>query len=209
MSDTGSIVGVVLAGGAGQRIGGDKAWRRLAGRPLIQHVIGRIRGQVGALGVNGPTDDPRLAALGLPVLPDALPGIGPLGGLLAAINAAPVHLPTCRAVLVVPVDCPFLPDDLVRRLADGMAAAGAALAYAVSEGKAHPTISLWSPRLATDLADLVQRQGIRRAGEVVQRLGGVPVPFECTPIDPFFNVNSPDDLARAEDMHKAFAPHPF
>ncbi len=205
MIDTGSILGVVLAGGAGRRIGGDKAWRRLAGRPLIQHVIDRIRGQVGALGVNGPTDDSRLAALGLPVLPDTVPEVGPLGGLLAALSAARALLPACRAVLVVPVDCPFLPSDLAWRLADGMAAADAALAYAISGERAHPTVGLWSPGLASTLADLVQKTGIHRAGEAVRRLGGVPVPFERTPVDPFFNVNSPDDLAHAEAMYSALA----
>jgi molybdopterin-guanine dinucleotide biosynthesis protein A len=198
----------VLAGGAGRRIGGDKAWRRLADGPLIRHAIDRVRGQVGTLVVNGPPDDARLAALGLPVLPDTAPEIGPLGGISAALNAAPTLLSGCRAVLVVPVDCPFLPADLVRRLATGMATSRATLAYAVSGGKAHPTVSLWLPTLATNLAGLVQGQGIRRAGEAVRRLGGVAVPFAHTPFDPFFNANSAEDLARAEKLHRALAPRP-
>lgn len=203
MSTAEAVLGVVLAGGAGRRIGGGKAWRRLAGRPLIQHAIDRIGPQVGALALSGSADDPKLAALGLPLLADTIPKIGPLAGISAALNSATALLPGCRAVLIVPVDCPFLPDDLAGRLADRMAAAGATLAYAVSGERAHPAVSLWSPTLATGLAGLVREEGIHRAGEAVRRLGGVPVPFECTPVDPFFNVNGPDDLARAEAMHEA------
>jgi molybdopterin-guanine dinucleotide biosynthesis protein A len=205
MSAAKAVLGVVLAGGAGRRIGGGKAWRRFAGRPLIQHTIDRIGPQVGALALSGSADDPRLAVLGLPLLADTIAEIGPLGGILAALNSATALLPGCRAVLIVPVDCPFLPDELVRRLADGMAAAGAMLAYAVSGERAHPTVGLWSPVLAAGLAGLVREEGIYRVGAAVRRLGGVPVPFEQAPVDPFFNVNSPDDLARAEAMHEALA----
>jgi molybdopterin-guanine dinucleotide biosynthesis protein A len=206
MIEPGPILGVVLAGGAGRRIGGGKAWRNLAGHPLIGHVIDRIAPQVAAMAISGPADDAKLASIGLTVLADAIPGAGPLGGIVAALEAAPAILPKCWAVLIAPGDCPFLPGDLVPRLACDVAA-GAPLTHAVSNGQRHPTVSLWSPALAPALAHLVRTNGIRRVGEAVRCLGGVAVSFDAQPFDRFFNVNSADDLAQAEAMHRVLASH--
>jgi CTP:molybdopterin cytidylyltransferase MocA len=121
----GDIPAVILASGEGTRIGGRKAHVRLGGRRLVSHVIDRLAPQAGPLALDaGPDAD--LGGFGLPVLPDAVPGLGPLGGILAAMRWAE-GLGAGR-VLTVAVDMPFMPRDLVRRLTGAAERA----AYAVS-----------------------------------------------------------------------------
>jgi molybdopterin-guanine dinucleotide biosynthesis protein A len=175
--------GVILAGGAGRRIGGRKALVPLGGRPLISHVIDRIGPQVCGLGLNAEAE-PDLDAFGLPTVPDILPASGPLGGILTAMDWAR-SLGAAR-VLTVAVDTPFLPADLVERLM----ATDAPAAYAVTDRR--------PPR---DHGDLVRRmrdglQETRRQrrskGPRLDRgsIGAMPVMFEDA--DAFLNINTPE-----------------
>lgn len=185
----GDIPAVILAGGEGTRIGGRKAHVRLGGRPLVSHVIDRLAPQAGPLALNaGPDAD--LGGFGLPALPDAVPGLGPLGGILAAMRWAE-GLGAGR-VLTVAVDTPFLPRDLVRRLAG----AGARAAYAVTPGGPHATTGLWSVEFAPGLAGALDG-GARKVRDWTGAVGAVGVSFEDEAA--FFNVNTPEDLAAAEE----------
>lgn len=178
---------MVLAGGAGRRIGGDKAFVTLAGRPLLAHVLDRIGPQAGALAING--QDAGLEAFGLPVLADARPGLGPLGGMFTAMRWA-AGLGAAQ-VLTVAVDTPFLPRDVMARLRG----AGARAAVAVTEDGAHATTGLWSVDLAEPLAEALDR-GTRKVRDWTGEIGAVPVRFDDP--DAFLNVNTPEDLRRAE-----------
>jgi molybdenum cofactor guanylyltransferase len=192
---TGAIPCVILAGGAGRRIGGGKALTLLAGRPLVAHVAERLAPQCVALAVNAPDPTP-FRTLGLPVIPDAMPDQGPLGGILAALDWAAA----CGAaqVLTGAVDTPFLPHDLVERLAG----AGAPAALAETEEGLHPTTGLWSVALRDGLRTAMAG-GTRKVRLWAESVGAVPVRFDDA--EAFFNVNTPDDLARAEAMIAARA----
>ena len=189
-----SIPGVILAGGRSRRMGGgDKCLLPLAGRAVLDHVIERIRPQVGALALNANGDAARFAAFGLPVVADdAADFAGPLAGILAALDWASATLPGASAVLTVPADTPFLPRDLVARLAQ----AGAP-ALAVSAGRVHPVVGLWPLALRADLHAALREEGVRKVEDWTRRLGAAVAAFETVPVDPFFNVNTPGDLARA------------
>src|SRR5215208_5667104 len=101
--------------------GGDKSLRRLAGRPLLEHVIDRLRPQVDALVLNANGDPARFARFGLPVVPDTVPDFaGPLAGILAGLDWAADNRPDCAFVVSVATDAPFLPDELVSRLVGEM-----------------------------------------------------------------------------------------
>lgn len=176
---------VILAGGAGRRIGGDKAAVQLAGRSLLAHVRARLAPQAGALALNAAVAPAEAADL--PCLADPVPGAGPLGGLLAALDWG-AGLGVAR-VATVPVDTPFLPGDLLARLA---AVPGAA--YAETADGAHPVIGLWPVALRDDLRAAL-RAGRRRVTDWTGAVGARPVPFEDAAA--FANVNTPDDLARA------------
>lgn len=192
----GDVVAVVLAGGQARRMGGgDKGLRLLAGRPMLEHVLARIRPQVGAVALNANGDAARFAAWDLPVLPDATAGEGPLAGVLAGMRwAAGMH--PGAVLLSVPTDTPLLPPDLVARLRAARATSGAAIVCAASGGRRHPVIALWPVALAEALA-----LALAGGGRGVERFAGAhglaAVEFAATPVDPFINVNDPAGLAAA------------
>src|SRR5207245_2146601 len=143
--------------------GGDKALRLLGGRPLLDHVIERLRPQVDALVLNANGDPARFARFGLPVVPDSIGDFaGPLAGILAGLDWAAAHRPDCATIVSVATDAPFLPKDLVARLVRGMEAAGAELACAASGGQPHPVIGLWPVALREDLRRALVEEGIRK-----------------------------------------------
>jgi molybdopterin-guanine dinucleotide biosynthesis protein A len=193
----GAIAGVILAGGLSRRMGGvDKPLAGLAGKPMIGHVIARLRPQVSALAINANGDPARFAEFGLPVLPDPVGGfVGPLAGLLAALRWA--RQSNTPLVVTAPADTPFLAENLIKRLHDFIGTAE--IAVARSRGEAHPTIALWSVSLADDLAHWL-RDGTDRAVHVwIGTRNMVAVDFaDDAEGDPFFNVNTPADIELAE-----------
>ncbi len=203
IDDSGPIVGVVLAGGAGRRIGGAKAARRLAGLPLLDHVVARISPQVALLILNGLTDRDGVGH-GMANIDDAVTGgHGPLAGLLAAMDWVAETHPVCQRLLSVPVDTPFLPADLVIRLRDHWNAAGSSPVMAASAGNRHPVVGLWPVTLRHDLRHAMTVEDQRGIGAWAARHDPITVPWPTEPVDPFFNVNSPSDLVAAERMMAA------
>lgn len=195
-------VGVILAGGQATRMGGgDKGLLLLGGRSLLSRVIERTEPQVAALALNANGDLTRFSDLGLPVLPDPVAGFpGPLAGVLAGMEWAASQ--GADRVVTVAADTPFLPEDLVPQLL--LAAEGGApvvLASSVVEGREmrHPTFGLWSVSLRDALQAALDR-GERKVGLWAEQQGAALAQFRSGPVDPFFNINTPEDLARAEDQ---------
>jgi molybdopterin-guanine dinucleotide biosynthesis protein A len=199
------IVGLVLAGGQSRRMGGgDKALRLLGGVALVERVIERLRPQVQAFVLNANGDPARFAKYGLPVVADTVPDFaGPLAGVLAGLDWAAAHHPDCPLVASVATDAPFFPADLVARLAHEVDVAGADLACAASGGRTHPVFGLWPVRLREDLRRAVIEEGVRKVDQWTSRYLLVTVPFSDRPMDPFFNVNRPEDLEAAAAMLEA------
>ena len=201
------LVGLLLAGGQSRRMGGgDKALRLLEGIPLLERVIERLRPQVKALVLNANGDPLRFARFALPVAADSVPGFaGPLAGVLAGLDWAVSHRPDCPYVVSVATDAPFLPVDLVARLAEGLDEARADLACAASGGRSHPVFGLWPVRLRGDLRRAVVDHGIRKVDLWTTRHKLTTVPFADQPVDPFFNANRPEDFETAAVLLKATA----
>ena len=196
------IAGVILAGGRSARMGGgDKFLRPLGGRLLLAHVIERLRPQVAALAINANVDPARLESFGLPVIPDTLPEMGPLGGVLAALRWAQESPREYRHVATVACDTPFFPHDLVAEL---RAATDASenIVQARSGGRIHPTFALWPLSLAGKLEIFLRRQGPAS----MRAFAGGHHPATAVDFapeaghDPFFNINTPSDLEAAEQM---------
>ncbi len=200
-----NIVGLLLAGGQSRRMGGgDKTLRLLGGRSLLERVIERLRPQVATLVLNANGDPARFAAFSLPVVADSISDFaGPLAGILAGLDWTAAHRPDCPVVASVATDAPFLPEDLVSRLVQGMEMASAELACAASGGQTHPVIGLWPVRLRNDLQRALVEEGVRKVDVWTARyhLATVPFPEEVPGlgpgIDPFFNANRPEDFDRA------------
>jgi molybdopterin-guanine dinucleotide biosynthesis protein A len=193
------VAAVLLAGGLSRRMGGgDKNLRLLGGRPVLAHVIERVRPQVVALALNANGDPARFAVYGLPVVPDSVEGFaGPLAGVLAGLDWATDAAPDCRWLLSAPTDAPFLPKDLVRRLLD--AAAAADVVVAASGGRAHPVAALWAASLRDPLRAALEG-GVRKVEDFTRNWRVRTVAFPAEPVDPFFNLNRPDDLNEAERL---------
>jgi molybdopterin-guanine dinucleotide biosynthesis protein A len=189
--------------------GGDKALVQLVGRPLVAHAVSRLAPQCAALAISANGELTRFAALdlppGIPVLPDPLPdGVapfpGPLAGVLAAMDwAAGLGRP---CVVTAAVDTPFLPVDLVTRLRAAAGPDGPAVAASPdAEGRLrrHPTFGLWPVGLRHDLRATLAA-GERKLGLWADRQGARIAAFPAVAVDPFFNINTPDDLQRAEAL---------
>ncbi|MET3660027.1 molybdenum cofactor guanylyltransferase MobA [Aquamicrobium ahrensii] len=196
-----SIAGIILAGGLSSRMGGgDKPLLELNGKPVLHHIIGRISPQVGALALNANGDLDRFAAFGLPVLPDTTPGFpGPLAGVLAGlewIEAQQTH----QALVTVAGDTPFLPFDLVARLSAARSNNPQAIAIAGSGGRDHPVFGLWPAGMSAPLRSYLIGGG-RKVLDFIRSRPFVSVNFDAHDgIDPFFNINTPDDLAEARRL---------
>lgn len=183
---------VILAGGLARRMGGgDKGRLTVGGRPLIGHVIARLRPQAGPLALNANGDPARWGDLDLPVLPDTVPDHpGPLAGVLAGMDWAAGQ--GADAVLSAAADTPFLPGDLGVGLARAAGPSGLALARA--GGRPQPTFGLWPVALRDDLRAALSA-GTRKILAWTDRHGAGYADF---PEAAFFNVNTPEDLAAAE-----------
>lgn len=201
------ILGVVLAGGLARRMGGgDKTLKTVGGVPILERVITRLRPQVDALILNANGDPARFAAFGLPVVADGVPDHpGPLAGVLAALYAAAALEPACEAVVSVAADGPFLPGDLVARLCAAAHAETVPMACAASGGHTHPPIALWPVGLRHELRRALVGEGVRKIDAWTARFGCAAAEWPDAPFDPFFNANTPEDLAEAE---RILAAHP-
>jgi molybdenum cofactor guanylyltransferase len=194
------IPGVILAGGNATRMGGgDKGLRVAGGRRLIDWVIARLGPQCGPLALNANGDPGRFSDLGLPVLPDEMPDRpGPLAGVLAGLDwAAGLG---AEALVTAAADTPFLPNDLVARLEGAAGPTGLALAATTGDdGRLlrHPTFGLWPVALRDDLRAALGG-GLRKIVLWTDAHQAGTAVFPTTAYDPFFNVNTPQDIAEAE-----------
>jgi molybdopterin-guanine dinucleotide biosynthesis protein A len=196
------IAGLLLAGGQSRRMGGgDKALMNLGGETLLARIVSRVRPQVGPLLLNANGDPARFASFGLPVVPDIVEGYaGPLAGVLTGLEWTRAHAPGCAYVASFACDAPFVPRDLVAKLSAAMAHAAADMACATSGGREHPVFALWPVRLADDLRRAVVEEGVRKVDAWTARYRMARSDFPTDPIDPFFNVNAPDDMRAAESL---------
>lgn len=198
-----STAGVILAGGLARRMGGgDKAILQVASRPLLHHVIDRMAPQVAELALNANGDPARFSEFDLPVIADTVEGfVGPLGGVLAGMRWAATrghtHIATAAA------DTPFFPADLVERLTTAIEVEGQPIALAATNDpkrglSEHPTFGLWPVDLADNLEEALTIGNMRKVIVWTSRHGVARAVFDDAGSYPFFNVNTPEDLAEAE-----------
>lgn len=192
-------VGVILAGGRSTRMGGgDKCLLSLGGVPILQRVIARLQPQVRAMAINANGDPARFAQFGLPVVADSLSDHpGPLAGVLAAMDWAAER--NASHVVTVAADTPFFPNDLV--VAFQVAGDFALAATRDDTGRIwrHPTFGIWPVALREDLRAAITA-GVRKVVAWTDKHGAQEAIFTSAGGDPFFNVNTPEDLVAAEAM---------
>ena len=195
------VVGIVLAGGQARRMGGgDKCLLEIGGQSLLARAIDRLAPQVGALVINANGDESRFSSFKQTVVKDTVEGfVGPLAGVLAGMRWAQSNAPDARHILTVASDTPFFPRDLTLRLLHVTGEGELSIALASSNGRVHPVFGLWPVGLADHLEEALT-SGLRKILDWTDMHKMVEVVFETDggEIDPFFNVNRPEDLVRAE-----------
>ncbi|WP_085904280.1 molybdenum cofactor guanylyltransferase MobA [Kiloniella majae] len=201
------VAGVILAGGLARRMGGgDKGLKSLAGESLLARIIQRIRPQVGPLVLNANGDSQRFKVFSLPVAADVVDdNPGPLAGVLTGMEWVAAYSPNVKWMVSVPCDAPFIPMDLVDRLISKATKQGVPLACAMSQGRTHPVVGLWSVALRNDLRQAIMQEEMRKVDRWTERHGICHVSFDDVvigneTIDPFYNANKPDDLVRVESL---------
>jgi molybdopterin-guanine dinucleotide biosynthesis protein A len=199
---TDKIPAVLLAGGLARRMGGgDKPMRTILGRTILDRVIARLQVQCDGLILNANGDPARFASFGLPVIADGVPDFpGPLAGILAALDWAAANRGEVTYMLSAAADCPFLPRDLVARLAAAREAENAELAVAASDGQSHPVIGLWKVALRDELRHALVKEDVRKIDRWTARYRLATVTWLARPVDPFFNANTVEDIAEAERL---------
>ena len=199
--DRASTLGLILNGGLGRRMGGvNKGLVPLAGRPMLTHLIERVRPQCDAIAISANGDPARFQGYGLPVLPDDPPAsAGPLAGVLAGLEYC-ARSGELTYVASLPADAPFAPQDFVARLHERRREAGVEITVAASGGRVHHVAALWPVGLAAELRRALVEEGLRKVDSFAQRFSVAVVEWAVEPIDPFFNVNTQKDLARAEAL---------
>jgi molybdenum cofactor guanylyltransferase len=202
MTTASGAIGLILAGGQARRMGGaDKALLVLGGMTLVERSVRRARAQLGEVLINANGDPARFGPLGCAVLPDRIGDFqGPLAGILAGLEWLRAHRPGARWLASFACDCPFFPPDLVARLIAAAESAHVPIALAASAGRHHPVFAVWRTDLNAD-SESILRDGIsRKMDDFIARFPSTRVEFETAAVDPFFNINTPDELARAEAL---------
>lgn len=194
------LVGVVLAGGLSRRMGEqEKSLLELGGKPIIERVINRLKNQTNKILINANGDPARFSRFNLPIQADTVEGFaGPLAGILAGMRWCKTHAPECQYVLSVASDTPFFPESLAEKLLANIPKDQGAIALAASDNRRHPVFGLWSISLTDDLHKFLVDEENRKVMLFVERYPNCIVDFEFETSDPFFNVNTPEDLAIAQ-----------
>jgi molybdopterin-guanine dinucleotide biosynthesis protein A len=195
-------LGLILAGGLARRMGGgDKGLIEVGGETILDRVLSRMRPQCSRMIINANGDPSRFGFTGLPVVADDIPDFaGPLAGILAGLDWAAAHEPQTDYVASAPGDCPFLPRDFVKRLELARAEKKKPLACAKSGDWRHPVVGLWPVALRNDLRRALMEEQLHKIEIWTARHGVAVAEWTDKPVDPFFNANTPEDVAQANEI---------
>ncbi|TDQ34904.1 molybdenum cofactor guanylyltransferase MobA [Phyllobacterium brassicacearum] len=199
------IAGVILAGGQSSRMGGqDKAMLPFGDRRLIDHVYERLSRQIDTIALNSNGDPSRFSDLRVTVFPDDIGGFaGPLAGILAAMEWAANQATPFSHIVTVAADTPFFPEDLVHTLRRSIADAPSHIGVAASGGRLHPVFGFWPVFHRADLRQWLSDDKNRRVLTWIEghphKVAEFPIVTARTgtPFDPFFNINTPQDITDA------------
>jgi len=186
--------------------GGDKSLLTLQGKTILERVIDRLQTQCQTAILNANGDADRFDRFGLPVVKDVVDGFaGPLAGVLTGMRWAQKNAPGTKWIATIATDTPFFPSNLVDDLCACAENRSVEIVHAQSSDRVHPVFGLWRVALADDLEVAMKEEGVRKVLAWTGRHACARVEFPAFPFDPFFNVNTPEQLEEAEQLMKAHA----
>lgn len=190
------IVAVILAGGQARRMGGgDKTLIELHGKPILQHILDRLKPQCEHIMLNANGHLDRFTAFGFPVIADPVDGfLGPLAGILAGLDAVAIQYPDKTHILSLAGDTPFIPHHLIDYMCAH--ASPSNIVCAVSQGRRHPVFGLWPVAIRSELRDQLINHDVRKIDRFTADYDVALCSFDGVP-DPFFNINTEEDINKA------------
>ena len=198
------IAGVLLAGGRSRRFGdgdGDKCLQELDGKTLLERAALNAAPQVGSLMLNINGDPERFPDMNLPIISDNIPGhAGPLAGVLSAMECVVNHAPQARWIATFATDTPFLPPNWVARVRAQITREDADMGTVSSNGRMHPVFGVWPVEMRYELRKAMLDHGLRKVDEWTGRFKVATVDFDTDVKDPFFNINTAEDLSQAASL---------
>jgi len=197
-----NILGVILAGGKSKRMGRDKLFLRLNNKTLVEHTIDKVKKYLKHIIIITDKDDKIFSEQNLVTVKDCIEGnLGPLVGILTAMKWAKEHLSNCSWVASFPCDTPFFPETIVQKFIEDSKQNQSLLLCASSHGRKHNIFGLWSLTLYDKLYDDLTKNNIRKVQDWTEKHQIKNLEFDFKAYDPFFNINTPEDLKKATELY--------
>ena len=200
MIDNDEILGIILAGGLSKRMGNiNKSLALINNKTLLEITYGLVKKQLKNVVVNSNLNLKKKIKSNLEIIPDSIPGfLGPLSGILSGMQFAKKEYPKCKWLVSFPVDSIFFPSDFVEKMINRINNE-TQIVCATSNGRAHPVFAFWSLNLIDDLENALVEEGVRKIDEWTKRYNLEFTNFQNKDLDPFFNINTKEDLKFATE----------
>jgi len=198
-----NILGAILAGGQSKRMGKDKLFLEINNKKLIEHTIDKVKKYLKEVIIITNQDNEYFFKNNLITVKDCIEGqLGPLGGILTAMKWAKENLTKCSWIATFPCDTPFFPESIIRSFIKESEKKESLILCASSHGRKHNIFGLWSLDLYDKLQDDLMNKKVRKVQDWTEKNKIKNLEFEFKDYDPFFNINTKEDLEFAKKLSK-------
>jgi len=196
-----NILGAILAGGQSKRMGKDKLFLEFNNKKLIEHTIDKVKKYLKKIVIITNQDNEFFFKNNLTTVKDCIEGqLGPLVGILTAMKWAKENLSKCSWIATFPCDTPFFPESIIKNFIEESEKKESLILCASSHGRKHNIFGLWSLDLYDKLKDDLINKKVRKVQDWTEKNKIKNLEFKFKDYDPFFNINTLDDLKFAKKL---------
>ena len=198
-----NILGAILAGGQSKRMGKDKLFLEFNNKKLIEHTIDKVKKYLKKVIIITNQDNEFFSKNNLTTVKDCIEGqLGPLVGILTAMKWAKENLSKCSWIATFPCDTPFFPESIIESFIEESEKKKSLILCASSHGRKHNIFGLWSLDLYDKLKDDLINKKVRKVQDWTEKNKIKNLEFKFKDYDPFFNINTEEDLEFAKKLSK-------
>ena len=198
-----NILGAILAGGQSKRMGKDKLFLELNNKKLIEHTIVKVKKYLKKVIIITNQDNEFFSKNNLTAVKDCIEGqLGPLVGILTAMKWAKENFSKCSWIATFPCDTPFFPESIIKSFIEESKKKESLILCASSHGRKHNIFGLWSLDLYDKLKDDLINKKVRKVQDWTEKNKIKNLEFTYKDYDPFFNINTEEDLEFAKKLSK-------